>query len=277
MSTTRVLAGSVAVLLGVSFIPNGVSAHHRWGKYHWERSSSALTLAVGDNVDSTWQTALNAAISDWNVSPILDLNTANGGTNPVTCAPTLGRIEVCNASYGNTGWLGIAQIWIGSGQHIVQAITKVNDTYFDTAEYNTSAWRRLVMCQEIAHDFGLDHQDENFTNQNLGTCMDYTDDPDGTLKNQLSNVSPNAHDYEQIASIYSHLDGSGTGGGGGGGGRGRPGGAGARGTLPGQAFSHLPDNSQASWGLLIASNGRIARYVLDLGNGNLIFTFVIWA
>ncbi len=35
------------------------------------------------------------------------------------------------------------------------------------------------MCQEIGHDFGLDHQDENFNNPNLGTCMDYTNDPLG--------------------------------------------------------------------------------------------------
>ena len=26
--------------------------------------------------------------------------------------------------------------------------------------------RQLVMCQEIAHDFGLDHNDENFSNTN---------------------------------------------------------------------------------------------------------------
>jgi hypothetical protein len=33
------------------------------------------------------------------------------------------------------------------------------------------------MCQEVGHTFGLDHQDENFNNTNLGTCMDYTNDP----------------------------------------------------------------------------------------------------
>ena len=63
--------------------------------------------------------------------------------------------------------------------HITQAITKLNDTYFNTAAYNTPAWRRLVTCQEIAHNFGLDHQDEAFDNPNLGLCMDYTSDPGG--------------------------------------------------------------------------------------------------
>ena len=56
------------------------------------------------------------------------------------------------------------------------------------------------MCQEIAHDFGLDHQDENFDNPNLGSCMDYTSDPDGPP----SNEHPNSHDFQQIAAIYSH-------------------------------------------------------------------------
>ena len=134
---------------------------------------------------------------DWNQSVELDLSKVAGGARAKNCRPTAGRIEVCNARYGNTGWLGIAQIW-ASGTHITQAITKLNDTYFNTATYNTPAWRQLVTCQEIAHDFGLDHQDEIFDNTNLGTCMDYTNDPDGTIKGQLSNVEPNGHDYEEI-------------------------------------------------------------------------------
>ena len=47
--------------------------------------------------------------------------------------------------------------------------------------------------------FGLDHQDEVFDNPNLGTCMDYTNDPS-------TNQHPNQHDYDELALIYSHLD-----------------------------------------------------------------------
>ena len=103
----------------------------------------------------------------------------------------------------NTGWLGIAQIW-ASGEHITQAITKVNDSYFNTPTHNRPEWRRLVMCQEVAHDFGLDHQDENFSNTNLGSCMDYTSNPLGPP----SNEHPTWHDYQELSSIYSHLDGT---------------------------------------------------------------------
>jgi hypothetical protein len=41
----------------------------------------------------------------------------------------------------------------------------VNDTYFNTPKYDTSAWRNLVMCQEVGHTLGLDHQDEDFDNR----------------------------------------------------------------------------------------------------------------
>jgi hypothetical protein len=280
MKSTRVLVGSMILLFAVALYPTGVTAHHRWGKYHWARTSNPLLLAVANNVTSEWDSHFSAAVSDWDDSNVLALSSlSNGGKEPVQCAPTPGRIDVCNAAYGANGWLGIAQIWIGGGSHITQAITKLNDTYFNTPDYDSDAWRQFVMCQEIGHDFGLDHQDERFNNTNLGTCMDYTNDPDGTIFGQLPNLTPNAHDYEQLASIYSHLDGGGGGGGsgGGGGGRGRPGGAGSMPLLPQQAIDHLPDNDQGSWGRMVASNGRVARFVLDLGNGNFVVTHVIWA
>jgi hypothetical protein len=192
-----------AVLVAVAGLP--AQANHSWGGYHWARTANPFTLKVGDNVGSAWDAYLNEAISDWSASSVLDLTKVAGGTRAKNCRPNSGRIEVCNARYGNTGWLGVAQIWL-SGGHISQAITKLNDTYFDTPQYNTPAWRRLVMCQEIAHDFGLDHQDENFGNPNLGSCMDYTNDPDGPP----SNEHPNQHDFDQLIAIYSHLDSTST-------------------------------------------------------------------
>ena len=57
------------------------------------------------------------------------------------CRATLGRVEVCNGNYGNTGWLGIAGIYL-SGTHITKGYVKVNDTYFNTATYNTPEWRQ---------------------------------------------------------------------------------------------------------------------------------------
>jgi len=258
-STCALIATFAAVVL---FASNS-SADHSWGGYHWARTSNPFTLKAGDNVDANWEAYLVEAIEDWNEAPEFDLvKVAGGNRTPKNCRPTTGRIEVCNAKYGNTGWLGIAQIWITGGTHITQAITKLNDTYFSTAAYNTPAWRRLVTCQEIAHDFGLDHQDEAFDNPNLGSCMDYTSDPDGPL----SNEHPNDHDFYQLSIIYAHLDSTTTIGS----------------ALPSSAPSAMSDlepEGPGQWGRLVKStrNGRGQTYELDFGRGHKIVTHVFWA
>lgn len=251
-----VVASLVLVLVGfVAFL----SAAHSWGNYHWARTSNPFTLQLSDNVSSTWDPYLATTSSDWSVSSVLDTTIVTGATNPRRCRPSSGRVEVCNSTYGNNGWLGVAQIWI-SGDHIVQGTVKVNDTYFNTAKYNTPAWRNLVMCQEVGHTLGLDHQDENFSNVALGTCMDYSSDP-------TPNQHPNAHDYEQLESIYAHVDSTTT-----------VSNSTATGQLP-PAMRDIDFATRAQWGRLIATtrNGRTALYELDFGGGHKVFTFVIWA
>jgi hypothetical protein len=209
----KVLLVLAAGMLVAGVFAATAAASHSWGNYHWARTANPFTLKVGDNVSSTWDGYLDTAITDWNPAPKLELFEVAGQAKNKQCRPTTGRVEVCNGLYGNNGWLGIASINI-SGSHITAGTTKVNDTYFNTATYNTPAWRRLVMCQEIAHDFGLDHQDEKFDNANLGSCMDYTNDPDGgaggASSNDPSNEHPNAHDFQQIDTIYTHLDSTST-------------------------------------------------------------------
>jgi len=261
---------AVAVLLSVGMFAFVASARHSWGGYHWARTANPFTLKLGDNVSSLWDGHLAGASSDWSASSVLDTAIVPGGTLAGNCQPTLGRVEVCNDTYGENGWLGIAQIWL-SGSHITQGVTKMNDTYFNdpTKPYNTLAWRQFVICQEIGHTFGLGHQDENFWNTNLGTCMDYTSDPDGTLANpdQLSNEHPNAHDFDQLKKIYARLDKFTTL---------------SAGTLsgPGQSGRAAADVSEPSeWGQVLRQDGRgrPSLYERDLGNGNKVLTFVIWA
>jgi hypothetical protein len=136
----------------------------------------------------------------------------------------------------------------------------MNDTYFNTATYNSTSWRQLVMCQEIGHGFGLDHQDEAFDNTNLGSCMDYTSNPVG-------NEYPNAHDYGELEIIYGHLDTTTT--------------VGSR-TLPSAmppAMGLIDFDTPGQWGRRVASsaNGRAEAYELDFGRGNRVVTHVIWA
>jgi len=196
----------VLVLLALAAVP--AFATHSWGGYHWARTANPFTLKVHDNVTSNWEPYLAGAQADWNASVVLDLNVLwqSPLSNVKRCTSAAGVIEVCNAKYGQNGWLGIAGISITGGTHITKAYTKLNDTYFVTPTYDTPAWRRMVTCQEIAHDFGLDHQDEAFGPPNLGSCMDYTNDPDGGGAYGPSNEHPNAHDFAQIELIYAHLD-----------------------------------------------------------------------
>ena len=250
-STRRWLAiALVSVLL--SAFPSIAGANHSWGGYHWARSSNPFTIRLGDNVSGGWDRYLATASSDWTRSSVLDTRVVSGGATPRTCRPTSGRDEVCNASYGKTGWLGVAQIWITGVTHITQGTVRLNDTYFNTPTYNTPAWRRLVMCQEIAHTFGLDHQDENFNNRNLGTCMDYTSNPKGPP----SNEHPNQHDYDELAIIYAHLDSFTTVG------------RGAAASLNGSDWGQqLPGSPGSRNSLFLKSDGR----------GSAVLTFVVWA
>lgn len=249
-------------LVGLAAIPSFTLASHSWSTHHWARTSNPFTLKLGDNVSAAWDSYLATASSDWTAATVLNTTIVAGGTTPRQCKPTLGRVEVCNATYGNNGWLGIAQIWL-SGGHIAQGIAKMNDTYFNTATYNTPAWRRLVMCQEIAHDFGLDHQDVNFNNANLGSCMDYTNNPSGPP----SNEHPNAHDFDQLQTIYSHTDSTTTVG------------QATIGSVP-PAFTQLTFDHPSQWGPVVAGStkgGLASVHELDFGNGNKVITHVLWA
>jgi len=246
----------VLALASLSFagVASTASATHSWGGYHWARTANPFTLKVGNNVSTACGSALATASSDWSASNVLNTTLVTGLANPRNCRATAGRVEVCDATYGNNGWLGLASISITDGTHITRGTVKLNDTYFNTTQYNTSAWRAMVTCQEIGHTFGLDHQDTNFNNANLGTCMDYTNDPS-------TNQQPNKHDYDELDIIYAHLDSTTT-----------------IGQGAGNSFAvDIDHNDRRTWGQLVKQVGRTGIYELDLGGGSKTVTFVIWA
>jgi hypothetical protein len=263
-------------LLALFLVAGTASANHAWGKYHWNLSTANTTanpLDLGNNLTTAnWQNSLLEASTDWNIS-VLKNEVVAGGSNS-NCDPTSGSVEVCNKEYGNNGWLGIASIWATRGKenHITQAVVKVNDTYFNTSQYNTPSWRNMVMCQEVGHTFGLNHQDENFSNTNLGTCMDYTNDPTGTAgtNGTLNNEHPNAHDYDQLTEIYAHLNSTD-------GGENKPGKGNGKGKPVG-VEANIDLNDPSSWGKAIKQDaqGKDSLFERDLGNGKVLITHVIW-
>ena len=244
---------AIAAALGTAALVIGgpVLANHAWGTYHWSRTSAQISPPIGDNVSSEWDSYLQTAVTDWNRSIYIESPLVAGSTSPRNCRPRTGRIEVCNSTYGNTGWLGIAQIWL-SGGHIVQGITKLNDSYFASPTYNTPAWRAAVTCQEIGHDYGLGHQDEDFNTDATTSCMEYTSVPAG-------NEHPDSHDYAMLEQIYAHTHSSSS-----------------SSAVPGQTGS---GNSPADWGRPVAflRDGRPNVYVREISPGVRVVTHVTWA
>jgi hypothetical protein len=197
-------AVATAAIAGVS--ASAALANHSWNGYHWARTSNPFTVKLGNNLTTTeWQNHLSQTSSDWSKSTVLGTSLVAGQATNKRCRPTSGRDEICNASYGNNGWLGVATIWLQSGtKHIVQGTVKVNDYYLGpnaTYTYNNSAEREHVMCQEVGHTFGLDHQDTS--GATLNTCMDYYHN---TSSSDTKSTTPNQHDYDELATIYQHLD-----------------------------------------------------------------------
>jgi hypothetical protein len=94
------------------------------------------------------------------------------------------------------------------------------------------------------------------TNPNLGSCMDYTRDPDGPP----SNEHPNSHDYSLLVSIYSHTDGFSTTG------------------VDSRTLS-VVGNAPSSWGRMVSgsrASGASATYLRKVGT-ELVVTVVTWA
>lgn len=243
-----------AVALAVLSLPIETSATHSWGNYHWARRSNPFNLKVVDSNTPDWDSARSLAMTDWSQSNVLNL--INGAADDLQrtrkrCPMVSGQVRSCNANYGFNGWLGLASINITGGVHITQGTSKMNDSYFNSGGYTTTN-RRHVMCQEIGHTFGLDHQSES--GADLNTCMDYS--------NQLDNPSPNAHDYQQLETMYSHLDSTTTVG---------------FAVFAENVFGDDPD-APHNWGQLVrqSANGRSSVYERDFGNGNKTLRHVFW-
>jgi len=87
--------------------------------------------------------------------------------------------------------------------------------------------------------------------------MDYTNNPQGPPDNE----HPNKHDYDELATIYTHLDSFTTVG------------AATRSAAP--AVLENP----SEWGQLmkVSHGGKTQVFDRDFGNGQHVVTFVIWA
>lgn len=257
--STLLSTGAIAVAGVLATMGGAAYATHSWNNYHWSTTDGVARPLVVDNTVGAWKPRVAIAMQDWNASAHIDSVTQSGTTNQKRCPMSSGTIQVCNSSYGQTGWLGIASISI-SGGHIVAGSTKLNDTYFAMPQYNTESWKQLVTCQELGHDYGLAHQNEDFNTDLTNSCMEYTSWPSG-------NEHPDAHDYQELALIYNHADSAAGTGGSTGPGKGK-----------GKALGVDVGDSPAEWGKAIGKDaaGRPNEFVRNF-NGYTIITHVTWA
>jgi predicted Zn-dependent protease len=165
--------------------------------FHWGRKQSHFTVQAGNNVDGDWRSLLRTAISDWNKSDTVTIKEVDGDTNPQSCNPTKGKIEVCNWNYGTQdGWLGLTRLFFdNAGKHVESATVQMNDSFFNqkNGQYNNNNARRHTICHEMGHAIGLDH---------VGTksCLNHSQSA------VFNNVKPINKDYRQLERIYKHKD-----------------------------------------------------------------------
>lgn len=263
---TRVLCVGVIVTL---FLGASLLATHSWGTYHWARTTPSFVLTVVNSTTNEWDGYVSDAAADWSKSTKLDMTQVNGSTEDLDrrqCRGITGQVHICNLAYGYNNWLGLAGISIDQDGHIFTGYVKLNDSYFGSSYYDTPLWRASVVCQELGHIIGLDHQDEDFNNVSLNTCMDYQDPP---------TASPNQHDYEQLDIIYGHTDSydsyvtSGGGGGGGGSCKAPPGKGCNKGVTP-------QGDVPGEWGISLGRRGAIERFLRIDADGTRHLTFVTW-
>jgi hypothetical protein len=227
---------ALAASIAAAFCAAPAFATHSWHGWHWARTANPFTVKLGDNLSTGWKSYLGTASSDWTRSTVLDTRIVPGRA-AAGCGATAGQDEICNAAYGYYGWLGIAYVWL-SGLHITQGTVKLNDTYFGNPRWNNTYLRQHVICQEIGHTFGLDHQ----VSPTSRTCMDN--------QNGLSDpafIHPNQHDYDELRIVYSHNDSSST-------------------VAPAASAAA----AQSGW----ASE---SVFIADLGGGDRLATWILWA
>ena len=189
----KALVALVAILLLAA--PSAASANHALGgvgsPYHWFGTVNERQVTISDGVTIPGNPIsynFSGVVSGWN----------NAGNGFISLTSTTGtaKITTQRGSYGNNGWLGLAQLWIKGG-HFSRVSVKLNDWYAPYfPEYYTADAAQQTLCQEVGHGLGLDHQISK-------SCMNDQNVP------PTNYPKPNRHDSEELRLIYAHLDSGG--------------------------------------------------------------------
>lgn len=158
------------------------SEQHSWEDYHLPHDSLSPVVLN--------ESGYTPDLVGWNqLGTPIELRTSGDGF----------AITVQEGGDEGSGWLGLATVKVGAGGHIRQATVTMNRTLL--AAYDPRVADH-VLCQELGHLLGLGHQ-----RQADDSCLD---DCQGRGSGWLACLSsaegttPNAHDAEQLETIYAH-------------------------------------------------------------------------
>jgi hypothetical protein len=171
------------------------------GAFRWSNNNNnnnGLTLVILNAMDDSWDKELRVAVDNWEAGvPVdpLSLSIQNVAYD-FDCTAVEGKLKVCNGNYGATRWRGINEVILNRRTNtIISSAAKMNEYYLPNG--GRAEQRLYTLCHEIGHGFGLPHWDEDFYNEDLGNCMDYTSKPQ-------NNMLPDASNFLYLGELYGN-------------------------------------------------------------------------
>ena len=163
----------IALVIAACVFALPVSANHALNApYRWRVTNLPLNLKIDDSaVSSADGTAAQVASANWSTSTVVDITQVT-------------RRADISVVYGTACLIACTSYRLRRNSYIESATVILNQ---GSMSNYTAGQRQNVLCHEVGHALGLDHQND------LTSCMYPT---------TAGAPTPNAHDYEELELIY---------------------------------------------------------------------------
>jgi len=169
------------------------------GAFRWSTNGvGGLSLTILNAMEDSWEAELRTAVNNWEAGvPVDPLSLQIERTSyDYACSAVDGKLKICNGDYGATRWRGINEVVLNKRTNtIVSSAARMNEYYLPNG--GKAEQRLYTLCHELGHGFGLPHWDEDFYNEDLGNCMDYTSRPQ-------NNMQPDAANFLYLGELYGN-------------------------------------------------------------------------